>query len=212
MVIYIHKVKSPNNSRKGAIIMTQIEKLLHTKSLIDKLAEGINPLTGQKHDEDCLLNEASIIRGFFHASQVLDRVIQNGGVVGYGRKQNLKPFTITAEEKANIPISEEPISVSVLVRNINSVTATLSMRKLTATQVTSWLEQSGFLSTVVNAEGKNQRVPTDNAELIGISQVERINATGATYLMNLYNTEAQRFILDNLDSIIASVQDKAATP
>jgi hypothetical protein len=86
------------------------------------------------------------------------------------------------------------------------------MRKLTATQVTSWLEQSGFLSTVVNAEGKNQRVPTDNAELIGISQVERINATGATYLMNLYNTEAQRFILDNLDSIIASVQDKAATP
>ena len=69
--------------------MTQIEKLLHTKSLIDKLAEGINPLTGQKHDEDCLLNEASIIRGFFHVSQVLDRVIQNGGVVGYGRKQNL---------------------------------------------------------------------------------------------------------------------------
>ena len=55
-------------------------------------------------------------------------------------------------------------------------------------------------------------MPTDNAELIGISQVERINATGATDHMNLYNTEPQRFILDNLDSIIASVQDKAATP
>ena len=191
--------------------MTQIEKLLHTKSLIDKLAEGINPLLDRSMMRIVSSTRPASYVGF-HASQVLDRVIQNGGVVGYGRKQNLKPFTITAEEKANIPISEEPISVSVLVRNINSVTATLSMRKLTATQVTSWLEQSGFLSTVVNAEGKNQRVPTDNAELIGISQVERINATGATYLMNLYNTEAQRFILDNLDSIIASVQDKAATP
>ncbi len=83
------------------------------------------------------------------------------------------------------------------------------MRKLTATQVTFWLEEAGFLSTVVNAEGKNQRVPTDNAELVGISQVERTNATGATYLMNLYNTEAQRFVLDNIDSIIAAVQKKS---
>ncbi|MGI6576853.1 MAG: hypothetical protein ACOX1Q_02140 [Eubacteriales bacterium] len=186
--------------------MTQIEKLTVTKRLIDKLADGVNPLNNCPHEEDYFLNDATLIRCFFHTSQVLERVLQNGGVVGYGRRRNLKPFSITEEEKANVPLSDTPVSITAFVGSINNTVNNPTMRRLTATQVTSWLEQAGFLTTVLNADGKNQRVPTDNAELIGISQVERKNSSGAPFLMNLYNVEAQRFILDNLDSILAALQ------
>jgi hypothetical protein len=183
--------------------MTDLEKLRSTKQTIDSLAEGINPLSGKAHESDSLLNDAAIIRCFFHVSQILEEVLRNGGVVGYSRRKDLKPFTITEEQKAQITLSETPVSITGLVGMINSVANNPAMRRLTPTQITSWLEQAGFLTTVVNAEGKNQRVPTDNASLIGISQVERKNAAGTPFLMNLYNLEAQQFILDNMDAILS---------
>jgi len=189
--------------------MTELEKVKNTKHIIDNLADGINPLSGEPHEADSILNDASMIRCFFHVTQILERVVQNGGVVGYTRRRDLKPFTLTEEQKSKITLSEKPVSVTGLVSAINAVAADPGMRRLTATQITSWLEQAGFLTTVLNAEGKNQRVPTDSSSLIGISQVERKNAAGTPFLMNLYNLEAQQFILDNIDAILAPPQPQS---
>jgi len=194
---------------KEAQEMTELEKLKNTKRIIGMLADGINPLSGEPHESGSPLHDASIIRCFFHVAQILEKVLQNGGVVGYTRRRDLRPFSLTEEQKSAITLSEKPVSVTGLVSIINSAVADPGMRRLTATQITSWLEQAGFLTTIVNAEGKNQRVPTDSSALIGISQVERKNAAGTPFLMNLYNLEAQQFILDNIDAILAYSQPQS---
>lgn len=185
--------------------MTELEKLQNTKRYIDKLADGIDPLTGVVHSENSTLNDVALTRCFFHVTQILEKVLRNGGVVGFTRRKDLKPFVISDEQKDKVLLSEKPVSVTGLVSIINAAAAAPDMRRLSATQITAWLEQSGFLTTVLNTEGKNQRVPTDSASLIGITQVERKNTAGSTFQMNLYTLEAQQFILDNIDSVVSSV-------
>lgn len=184
--------------------MNELDKLHSCKRMIDKLADGINPLTGSPHPDESVFNNVDLTRCFFHVSQIVDRVLQNGGEIGFRRRRELKPFVFNDDKKEQISLSDKPVSVTGLVSMINTAVAEPGMRRLTATQITAWLEQSGFLTTVLNAEGKNQRVPTDSAPLIGITQVERKNAAGSPFMMNLYNAEAQQFILDNMDSILAA--------
>ncbi len=184
--------------------MTELKKLQETMDFMDKLANGINPLSDTEHPEDTLLNDVRLIRKFFHAAQILEKVVQNGGIVGYVRMRDRKPFQITQDLKEKVELSEKPVTISGLVNSINAVSYSPDMKKLTPTQVTAWLENAGFLKTELNAEGKNQRTPTENAASIGIEQVERKNASGSAFQMNLYNMEAQAFVLDNLSSALAA--------
>lgn len=60
--------------------MTELETIQHAKNYIDKLAQGINPLTNQPVPEEELINNVRISRCFFFVSDVLRRVLENGGV------------------------------------------------------------------------------------------------------------------------------------
>ena len=46
--------------------MTEREKLLYTKGFIDKLADGVNPLTDERIPEVDLLNNIRISRCMFY--------------------------------------------------------------------------------------------------------------------------------------------------
>ena len=134
--------------------MNEMEKLQNTKTVIDKLAEGINPFSDQSHAEDSALNDVTLTRCFFHASQILDRVLRNGGVIGYTRRKDLRPFVIGDEQKSKVVLSEKPISITGFAGILNDAASAPDMRRLSATQVTAWLEQSGFLTTILNVDGK----------------------------------------------------------
>lgn len=183
--------------------MTELEKLEAARRTLDQLANGINPLSGEPHPEDTLLNDVALIRKFFFAAQILEKVIDNGGIVGYVRVRDRRPFEIAAEQLSTVSVSEKPLTITNLVSSINQAAYAPDMRRLSPTQVTLWLEQAGFLQTVKNAEGKNQRIPTENAASIGIELVERKNSNGSPFQMNLYSSDAQRFVLDNMSAILA---------
>ena len=81
----------------------------------------------------------------------------------------------------------------------------IEFKKLQATRVTEWLAEKGFLKEMVSQDGKSskRKTLTDRSPLIGITQEERVSQYGRQYIATLYSKEAQQFIIDNLDEIIA---------
>lgn len=55
--------------------MTELEKLLYTKDFIDKLADGVNPLTDERIPEGDLLNNIRISRCMFYVSEILRKLV-----------------------------------------------------------------------------------------------------------------------------------------
>ena len=55
--------------------MDEREKIAYAKSFIDKMAEGINPLTGEQIPDGELLNNVRISRCLFYVSEILGKAI-----------------------------------------------------------------------------------------------------------------------------------------
>lgn len=53
--------------------MTELEAMQRAKMYLDKLAQGINPITNQEVPEDSTLNHIRLARCFFYVSDVLGR-------------------------------------------------------------------------------------------------------------------------------------------
>ena len=81
--------------------MTEIEKIEYAKAYIDKLANGINPLTDQPIPDHELLNHVRISRCLFYVSDVLRQVAENGGIGKPEKKEKKKkqPFHLSAEDR-----------------------------------------------------------------------------------------------------------------
>ena len=183
--------------------MAELEKVINAKGIMDKLAEGVNPITGELLPEDTVLNNVSLSRGFFFISDVLRQVIENDGVTArrMRNKQMLPPFTITDELRSQIEISATPTMIKHFTDRINALIDDSVMRRLKVTALTTWLMNNGLLyEEIIN--DKKRKKPTESGEKLGISSEAREGQYGG-YLAILYNESAQRHIAGNLDQIIA---------
>lgn len=59
--------------------MTELETMQRAKMYLDKLAQGIDPISRQEIPKDSVLNNVRLARCFFYVSGILDQVIANGG-------------------------------------------------------------------------------------------------------------------------------------
>ena len=75
--------------------MTELEKMMRAKTYIDKLANGIDPLTDCEMPDDKVLNNVRISRCLFYVSDILSKVIENGGQIGKKQIVKQSPFFIT---------------------------------------------------------------------------------------------------------------------
>lgn len=187
--------------------MTEIEKMERARMYLDKLANGIDPLTDQELPNDTVLNDVHLARCFFFASDVLRKVIENGGEVQSGRKIKKASFTLTPEQMEIFQPSKVPISISDFVENLNAVIDTGRMKKLSTTVITNWLLEKGFLQEIAKADGKKARHPTEQGYDIGLSTEDRVTVHGS-FTVVLYNSDAQAFILDHLEAIMTETQAK----
>ena len=69
--------------------------------------------------------------------------------------------------------------------------------------------ECGFLVQMETGDGKKIKIPTEQGNMIGISSEERFGQAGP-YRVSVYNTDAQQFILDNIDAIIEINARKAS--
>jgi len=181
--------------------MTELEKIAYAKSFIDKLANGINPIDDQPVAEYDVVNNVRLTRCFFFVSDILRQVIENGGTTT-PKKKTKSSFSITREQLARYSFSETPISVSEIVKKINALIDRDQMKQLTYRQINGWLLSIDALVVQTTYSGRSQKRPTEKGRQIGITLDTR-NGMNGEYQVVVYNKEAQIFILDNIDAIIA---------
>ena len=179
--------------------MTELETMQRAKMYLDKLAQGIDPITNREIQEDSVLNHVRLARCFFYVSDVLRQVIANGGVIG--GKQKLQPFSVNSEQLSKVQITQEPIRVTQLVERSQAVVQNPQMKKLSTTAITNWLLEKDFLMKQTDAEGKSRRIPTQNGLMIRLLMQTRQGIHGE-YQAVFYNADAQRFVLDNLSAML----------
>ena len=94
--------------------MTDLEIMQHAKDYLDKLAKGIDPLTGREVPEGEIINNVRISRCLFYVADVLRQVIENGGIhpakpVRAGDKAD---FALPFEDRSRYTFGDWPLSAS----------------------------------------------------------------------------------------------------
>lgn len=179
--------------------MTELETLYRAKRYIDKLARGIDPITDKEIGTDSCLNHVRLVRCLFYVSDILQRVIDNGGSVG--QPQRKLQFSIQPQQLARISPRNYPIKITEFTKMLYDAAGNPQMKQLNPTVITSWLQEKGFLECTINAEGKTERIPTAVGRRIGITAQLRRNQY-REYMANYYDSSAQQFLLDHIPEIL----------
>lgn len=179
--------------------MTELEKMQRAKMYIDKLANGIDPLTDKEAANDPVLNQVRVSRCLFYVSEVLARVIDNGGEVGKKVVVKELPFTVTQEQLAKVEITENTVGVSVIADRINAVLED-GIKHIPATHISGWLVANGFLQENIYGN-KKEKITTAKGEALGIFTVDCVSAKGVAYRKNIYSAQAQKYIVENIVKI-----------
>jgi len=186
--------------------MTEKEITIRAKDYVDKLANGINPITDMPVTENDCVNNIRISRCLFYVSDLLRQVIANGGVVRRG--SNKRPFSITEEELTNFNYSHTPLYLSEIVRRINTLTNTSNMKKLSYNDVMNYLIDEGYMEYAIQDDGKRCKQPTAKGREIGIWQETKESKYGkSSYIAITYDSNAQEFIIINMPSILARLSE-----
>lgn len=186
--------------------MTELETMQRAKTYIDKLANGIDPLTDEVINDDSVINNVRISRCLFYVSGVIQGVIDNGGVISNSRGANVIPFSLSAEERAKIEVTEEPVGITKVTKRINDVIRR-GMKRMQPKYVSDWLVANGYLEEII-VSGKTNKIATPKGESIGIDTIDIVTVEGRPYKKNIYDANAQRFIILNLDEIAESLTSK----
>lgn len=165
------------------------------------LASGRNPLGGEDLAEDHVLRDPSLVNAFDLSADLLEAFLKNGGF-NTVRPERLRPFRITEAQRGRIELSKEPIGVTTLANNITRVLP-YDMRVVRYSDISNWLQYIGALEWDTSIPGSRKRVASAMGKELGIQVVERKSVDGNTYKKNVYNVQAQQFVLDNLEGIMA---------
>lgn len=192
--------------------MTDLEIMQRAKHYIDSLANGMDPLTGKPVKEDDVINQVRISRCLFYVSGILQKVIDNGGAVQKQKIPRSKraPFSITPEQIAMLKPHTATMSASRIAGVINELIDPEKMQKLKTTDLTGWLLSVGMLTDVENGNGKKRKSPTPDGEMLGMKEISFVNEQGVRTQYTVYDKNAQQFIFDNLEAIIAFIREQQA--
>lgn len=180
---------------------TDLEIMVHAKSYLDKLANGINPLTEEVLPDTDIVNQVRISRCLFYVSDVLRQVIEAGGLKKAPKTAKL-PFSLSEEQISQFQLFPQPIFISAFTERLNSMLESDQVKRLSHRSITAFLEHEGLLTQYHDYQGRTKREPTDRGRALGIFTEIRSGQAGP-YTVVLYDSNAQQYILDHLEQIAA---------
>ena len=117
--------------------MTEIEIIARAQMYLEKLANGVNPLTNEEVAENDVVNNVRI-------SGILGQITSNGGF-----EIKKSEFTLSPQQLANFEYSQTPLTVSEITKRLNHLVNPLQSSTLKNGIITEWLTQSGMLSNII---------------------------------------------------------------
>lgn len=119
----------------------------------------------------------------------------------------MEKFHISAEQLKLVPFKVTGSSMTDFCREIDKIVANENIEKLDPSKVMEWFASIGYLEYQQSEEpGKGLTArPTALGLEKGIRLDPRHTEARGDYIINLYSTELQQFILDSIEDIIASI-------
>lgn len=179
-------------------------ELDRAKKIIDDfelLINGIDPTTHLEITVDTILNNKYNNMLLKNVYKMLFQYLMQYDVNCVYDKRRKHFFYIDDFKKKEIPISEHAIPISTFAYTLNEFIDEKTMKKVKASEITSWLMNEGYLKEIEHDDGKVFKVLTDKAGEIGMLKETKTNSYGRTYDVNLYSSQTQMFIINNLDAI-----------
>ena len=195
--------------------MTDLEILQRAKQYIDSLANGYDPLSGNPVRDDDVINQVRISRCLFYVSGVLQKVIDNGGEIQRKRQPKApkpvkEPFFLTHEQIAQLQPQNAVLSATKVAEIANELIDDAHMQKLKGTDIAGWLLSVGLLQEVESAAGRKRKIPTPDGEMLGMKETSFVNEQGVPTQYTVYDRNAQQFIFDNMETLIAFIREREA--
>lgn len=179
-------------------MINDYEKIEKAKIVLQKIAKGVDPLTGEMIKEDSFLNDPRIVRCFYFVTEILDKLI-NGA---YGKSTNkLADFVITSEQKSKVVFPDGKIGVNEFSRCVNQCIDFNASKKLSGVELNKRLKKMGILSEEGTADGKTRTVTNEKSAGYGF-EMEKRTFKGAEYEMVLINDTGKKYLLDNIETIM----------
>ena len=175
-----------------------LELLKHAKGYIEKMANGINPLTNEIVPDNDLINNIRISRCLFYVNNILGEILDTDEQKH--RKNKKIPFNLNKETLNNFEYSNTPITISAITKELNKLNTNSEMSKLKTTHITNWLINIGILLEK-KINGKKYKFPTETGKSIGLYIEERIGYNGEYYIVE-YPKQSQEFIIKNFEHLI----------
>lgn len=177
--------------------MVDLSKLKTAKDWMEKLANGINPLTSEPVKDGDIVNNIHISRCLFFVREMLEK-IETEGTVSNGKRS----FWMTSLEAEKIVISN-PSGIAQFTKTINeSIPA--DMKPLSVATVIKWLRNNGYLYEAKKDDKHKTNLPTEKGIKLGITATVQLNPEGKEYKRVLYDISAQKVMLNNIESIALS--------
>ena len=170
--------------------MKTLQQLQETYHIMQKLSNGIDPISNICFSDYDLLNDPLLKNTFINVCEFL-KILEKE----YYKITNKKiPFKIIDIEAIKNIISDEPIIITEFVNKLDN------MKKLETKDITSWLLKYGYLKEEV-VNDKVRRLATKAGEQIGITRIALRD--NPNIIVNIYDRNAQDYIIKYLDMIIA---------
>ena len=203
----------------------EIKILERAEMYLRKLSCGVNPLTEEDLPEGDACRQERISKCLTYVADYLKQKVMP--VMECQEKAKapkpvkvLKPRVVrdaadkelvfTPEMLSKFEISEEPVSVSGIVRRLNFLIPQDSgMMPLVYADVAEVLSKEGVLLKEEGEKGKDLNLPTPRGEELGFAKVEA-DIRGHHSIYTKCNVDAQKFILNNIDKCVAQANERLA--
>ena len=176
---------------------SEFEKIAMAKGVLEKIAQGTDPSTGEVIAGESLLNDPKLVRCFYFIAEVLDKVLS--GLY----KIKASEFFITKEQKRRVKFPEGKIGVNEFSGCVNRVIDLSISKKLTGVELNRHLKQMGILGELKIDDAKTRTVTNDKSKEYGFEMERRI-FNGVDYEMVVMNDQGKEYLLENLESIVTT--------
>ncbi|MEH7436746.1 hypothetical protein V7182_04550 [Neobacillus drentensis] len=172
------------------------EKLVESRNLLHKMANGMNPVDGMPIKAEGFLNDPRIIRSLFFLVDYLDEELSKEP-----RQKRVK-FIITDNQLNQVVLPEGNIGINDFANAINAVIDTRTTRRINGTMINKQLKKLGILGEGKTEEGKTRTVTNDKSEGYGIVTAVRFY-NDRQYEQVVFNDTGKEFLLRNLQKIMS---------
>ena len=202
----------------------EVKILERAEMYLRKLSCGVNPLTEESLPETDACRQERIGKCLLYVADYLQKHIAPKQPQKQAKpakqlqirktvEQPMKELALAPEIVSRIEVTEEPVSVSGMLRRINAlIPADSGMIPLAYADIAEVLSQEGVFQKQ-NVEGvrglKEANLPTSHGEELGFTRVEA-DIRGHHTVYTKCNAAAQRFIVENIQKYVEQANVRLA--